>query len=374
VVDTIIEGDDTVYVEDCIYYEGDGVPDFDGPPPPPAPILRYSATPGTVKIKWNGLATELYTDIFSGKQDFEGYRVYMGRELKMDEFALLTSFDKIDYNRYRWDVGKSKWFLTEVPFSVAELEAIYGEGFDPLEYPESHPYTHTDGTRYYFEPVDFNQYFTDVRGIRKVYADEIARGEVTADTGQVDYPQNYYRDELTDSVYHKYYEYEYSISGLRPSQVFYFAVTAFDYGNPENQLEALESSPLSSAIKIYPIYSADQVDSADAKVSVYPNPYRVDAGYSESRYEDPQRTGRVEYERRIHFVNLPERCTIRIWTLDGDLVREIEHEPGGAFSETNSKAYWDLITRNTQAIVSGIYIYSIESAGDVQIGKIVVIK
>ena len=82
----------------------------------------------------------------------------------------------------------------------------------------------------------------------------------------------------------------------------------------------------------------------------------------------------MEYERRIHFINLPEECTIKIWTTDGDLVREIKHGPGEPFSETNSKAYWDLITRNTQAIVSGIYIYSIESERGTELGKIVVIK
>ena len=175
-------------------------------------------------------------------------------------------------------------------------------------------------------------------------------------------------------MYHKFYEYEYSIGGLIHSQPVFFSVTGFDFGNPENALEPLESSPLTNSIKVFPIYSADQVAVNHAEVKVYPNPYRIDAGYAEDRFEDPQRTGRTEWERRIHFINLPEECTIKIWTSDGDLVREINHYPGGQFSETNSKAYWDMITRNTQAIVSGIYIYSIESDNGTQVGKIVVIK
>ena len=110
------------------------------------------------------------------------------------------------------------------------------------------------------------------------------------------------------------------------------------------------------------------------EISVYPNPYRSDAGYTDDGYEDPQGTLRFDYEHRIHFINLPERCTIKIWTTDGDLVRVIEHYPGGPYSDTNSKAHWDMISRNTQAIVSGLYIYSIESETGTQIGKIVVIK
>lgn len=372
VVDTIVQDGDTTYVEDCIYYEGDGVPDFDGPPPPPAPNLRYSTVPGEVTIRWNGMATELYNDLFSGKQDFEGYRVYMARELKMDDFALLTSHDLIDFNRYVWDVGKQKWFLTGIPMGLKELQDLYGDDFDPNLYEEENPFVAPNGLEYYFEAVDWNQYFTDPRGVRKTFRDEIESGAVTADTGYLEYPDNYHTEN--DSIYHKYYEYEYTIDGLIPSQPLYFAVTAFDFGNPENALEPLESSPLANAVKVFPVFSADQVIENDATVSVYPNPYRIDAGYAEDRYEDPNRTGRTEWERRIHFINLPEECTIKIWTTDGDLVREIKHEPGGDFSETNSKAYWDMITRNTQAIVSGLYIYTIESDQGTQVGKIVVIK
>ncbi|MCK4573594.1 MAG: hypothetical protein KAU36_04440, partial [candidate division Zixibacteria bacterium] len=77
--------------------------------------------------------------------------------------------------------------------------------------------------------------------------------------------------------------------------------------------------------------------------------------------------------RAIHFANLPPKCTISIYTIDGDLVREIEHDrdlgdPTAAHDE------WNLITRNTQLVVSGLYYWTIESAdGSVQIGKLVII-
>jgi hypothetical protein len=356
---------------DTIYTSGDGKPDFEGPPPPPAPVLRYSAVPGKVTVKWNGQATEQFIDPFSGLEDFEGYRVYMSDDLIKESFALLTSNDLIDYNRFVWDVGKSKWFLKEVPFSLDSLKALFGEDFDPMEYDnQDDPFEAPDGTLYYFENSDWNRYFSDGRGMQKTYQLEIDAGTVTDSIGIDEYPDNYVHEG--DSVYHKYWEYKYEIENLLPSQAKYFAVTAFDFGNPQNDLEPLESSPLSNAIRVFPVYSADQVEEQGIGVSVYPNPYRSDAGYARDGYEGSDL--HPERERRIHFINLPERCTIKIWTTDGDLAREIEHYPGGPYSDTNSKAHWDMISRNTQAIVSGLYIYSIESESGTQIGKLVIIK
>lgn len=77
--------------------------------------------------------------------------------------------------------------------------------------------------------------------------------------------------------------------------------------------------------------------------------------------------------RAINFANLPAKCTIRIYTLDGDLVRQLDHN----FSPSDPNAThdtWDMITRNTQMIVSGIYYWTVEDdQGKVQIGKLVVI-
>jgi hypothetical protein len=56
-------------------------------------------------------------------------------------------------------------------------------------------------------------------------------------------------------------------------------------------------------------------------------------------------------------------------------VREIYHDKDDlALDATYDE--WDLISRNTQAVVSGIYLYSVENkdTGDTQIGKFVIIK
>jgi hypothetical protein len=109
---------------------------------------------------------------------------------------------------------------------------------------------------------------------------------------------------------------------------------------------------------------------------VYPNPYRLDGGYATGGFEGTtlaERSQISDRNRRIHFYNLAPKCTIRIYTLDGDLVREINHDlPAG--DPLSNHDTWDLITRNTQLVVSGLYYWTVEAeGGNVQVGKLVVI-
>ena len=79
------------------------------------------------------------------------------------------------------------------------------------------------------------------------------------------------------------------------------------------------------------------------------------------------------HDRRIWFINLPNEARIRIYSLDGDLIRELHHPD--PYRTTYSPCLgWDLITRNTQTVVSGIYIYRVDSELGAQFGKIVIVK
>ena len=73
------------------------------------------------------------------------------------------------------------------------------------------------------------------------------------------------------------------------------------------------------------------------------------------------------------FYNVPDTCTVSIWSLDGDLVRKLEHRAHPSSSEA-TVVVWNLITRNTQAVKTGIYIWSIESRFGTDVGKLVIIK
>jgi hypothetical protein len=98
-------------------------------------------------------------------------------------------------------------------------------------------------------------------------------------------------------------------------------------------------------------------------VSVIPNPYIFSAPW-----EQPG-------TRKIQFVNLTDRATIRIFTVGGDLVREIEHPAAGSGSNQGA-ADWDLKNDNGEVVESGIYIFQVEEPGgvaDVQ-GRLVIVK
>lgn len=107
-----------------------------------------------------------------------------------------------------------------------------------------------------------------------------------------------------------------------------------------------------------------------ANVAVVPNPYIVAAQWE---LRDPNiRYGRGP--RELHFINLPPKCTIRIYTITGELVAVIEHDKDPSDPEA-SLARWNMLTKDGQEIAYGLYIYHVEAPGIGEtIGKFAVIK
>lgn len=365
-------GDSTQWLPtraDTTWYEGDGIPDFKGAGPPPAPRIRVIPGNGKLTVRWNGYYSETSKDFFLNDIDFEGYRIYLARDDRPGSFSTLASYDRENYNRYVFDSDKAQWVLQETPFTLAELRDMFNDpNFEPLLYTRNRSFT-WDGKEYYFVAQDHNQSdLSSLRGIHKVYPD-------------MPYPpadRSQWRPEDLTYEYGeplpKYFEYEYVVEGLLPTVPYYAAVTAFDFGSPVAGLPALETSPINNSIIEYPQVTAEAVEHGQLDVYVYPNPYRIDADYRGWGFEGRQDSDRPdERVRSLHFANLPHKCTISIFSLDGDLVKEIQHNkrPG---EPSSSHAEWNLITRNTQALVSGLYYWVVESEDRTQVGKFAVIR
>lgn len=93
-------------------------------------------------------------------------------------------------------------------------------------------------------------------------------------------------------------------------------------------------------------------------ISVAPNPY---VGSNEAELE--------EYETLLGFHHLPDKCTIYIYNLLGNLVDIIYHD------STSGSEFWDMTTRSQESIASGLYIYRVvDVSGNEQVGKFAVIK
>jgi len=133
---------------------------------------------------------------------------------------------------------------------------------------------------------------------------------------------------------------------------------------------AIKKPYLSTDIFEFTTYSS-YIDTLRAKeelkkIKVVPNPYFAAATWES---KNPYVSGRGP--RSIHFNHLPAKCTIRIFTVSGELVKEIKHE---SFYNDGSEE-WDLLTMDNLSASYGIYIYHIEAPGiGEHIGKFAIIK
>jgi hypothetical protein len=111
-------------------------------------------------------------------------------------------------------------------------------------------------------------------------------------------------------------------------------------------------------------FKVDGINAATASVGlkdirVVPNPYFA-------HYSAMVETG--EGESVVEFQKIPDRCTIRIYTLAGDLVMTINHNDG------TGAARWDLLSEHGRQVASGIYIYHVESPYGEHLGRFAIIK
>jgi hypothetical protein len=269
--------------------EGDGIPDFSGPPPPPSPLLRGVVDEnGNIALQWTR-DPEDFEDPFitkGDKKDFAGYRIYKSNSGVISDYILLS----------------------EMTLGSEALEAAL-----------------------------------------------IEDGPVKAVSASGDTIEYYY---------------EYVVEGVLENWPIYVSVTSFDTGYEPLKLESLESSVNYNALLMIPSKSLNVTKDKDPYV--VPNPYRIDGIYEGIWWEDWENQGQnwTEFKRRLDFVNLPGNCTIRVFTLSGDLVDTIHNSDG------DSRETWDLLSKDIQAITSGIYLFSVEpkSGGDTYIGKFVIIK
>jgi hypothetical protein len=397
---------------DTAYYTGDGCPDFSGPSPPQPPVvstnpdssnLELITRPLELEVQWTGINSELKVDPLLRTRDFEGYRLYMAERNRPDDFpasddySLLASWDLIDYRRYTYDPRANTWEITSNPKTIEQWREYFegktctgdAESFDPRVYStpsyedafcylEVDQFGQTVEKRAYFEPQDWNQGDT-ITMAGDTIPNVIQR--IGTDTTVIG------NDTLTYGIYSAI------LTNLLPAKHYFISVTAFDFGDPLNNLEPLETTPGVSVVDGIPIYSADVVDEYwnaggahkdSVRVVVYPNPYKSSyegangkrTSYAEQGFEGvfgQEAEAVTDADRRIHFINVPDTATIRIYSLDGDLIRELNH-PDPYLSTYSSKISWDLVSRNTQAVESGIYIYRVDSRLGAQIGKLVIIK
>ncbi len=137
------------------------------------------------------------------------------------------------------------------------------------------------------------------------------------------------------------------------------AVTSYDHDGNESGMTG------------YTFYAASAPISPSNNLSdilVVPNPFRQRSGF-----KDPG-----EF-KRLTFLNVPSKCTIRIYNMAGNMVKTISHDGGGETTWGSSKGQNYMLTDFGRNVQPGVYIYHVENfvsghAGEDGVGKFVIIK
>ena len=181
--------------------------------------------------------------------------------------------------------------------------------------------------------------------------------------------------------------------------VYFYSVTAYDSTGSGQQIAMLNSRR--SAVEAEGVVPQAGVDtvSSGAHVWVVPNPYRgVKTINNRPSSWDLTPNASDPTGTHIDFMGLPRgNWQIKIFTVSGDLVAElnardavnesIRSQVTGSDGTTRSgvnrqadsvndgEARWNLISRNGQDVVSGIYLFTVELGGSVKHrGKFVIIR
>jgi len=285
--------------------DGDGeITRYILPTPPITPKVKVVPDNQKATIYWDRRA-EFSIDPISGKQDFEGYKLYR----------------------------------TQAGFDLTQSQDLQNSLVILAEF---------DSTG---NSIGYNTGFSEVR---------------------LDEPVTFPNDTT------KYY-YKFEIPTLLNGWQYVFSVTAFDEGDPENDLDVLESSAIANYERIVP--GTPAVENENIEIGVYPNPYYANAVWD----------GSSERLRKIYFYNLPAECEIKIYTLAGDIVKSMTHDASSNGSDTRwfqnyasdgkqqfagGEHAWDLVTDNDQAVATGLYLFTVKNSksGDIKTGKFLIVK
>lgn len=170
-------------------------------------------------------------------------------------------------------------------------------------------------------------------------------------------------------------------SNLRAGRAYGYAVTSFSLPDAPNASHgdsvssfrgSIESNIADNATFLHLSFGPS---AAFGEVKVVPNPYRGDSYYTDGRgYEGAELTWTPE-KRVLWFIHLPDRATIRIYSLVGEVITTIGHDDAAraAGGLPIGQEEWRLFSEGGRPIASGIYLFSVESKFGTQVGKFVII-
>lgn len=342
--------------------------------PPPNPGMRLTAQDRKVVIEWDNLS-EVTPDPSSVEYDFSKYRIWKASNFTRpvgasgpseDLWALLAEFRLYDY-------------LSPLRDSID----TNGDGIrDSLRLRA--PILLNTQTRQVLEPIDIAPCAAGTNLIAGFCPPSSGAPGDTAyvvGTRRFSEPGTGAERIVTDfkTAVYPIGRYRYEDPNVLNGFIYFYSVTGKDSTGRRDvnggRGTLAEQEGRKSATEQDGISPQARAAARPGGVYVVPNPYRGRAQWDLTpNATDPTGT-------HVDFFNLPAGAwTLRIFTISGDLVEVIRHtdqQVDGKLQQENAddgQARWNLVSRNGQDVVSGIYLFSVESAAGTSQGKFVIIR
>ena len=333
---------------------------YQGFTPPTRPTVHAVTGQGYVDIYWDDIA-EYSKDVVTGYSDFEGYKIYKSK----DGGSTWGNAEDMIYDVDGVFAGWRPYQQFDLSRENDSLHCVYSNSYDcPKELRRGHA---INGQDPYFPWFSLG----NDTGLDIIRLPESDWFEIDGVIYKYRFRDN--RDVI-DGIEYTYSVVSYDMGVEPPYKVTYNSIgdgqytTSVDtnFSNPDQWASpdgyaSIENSKGTTVldrnfVQVYP----GVVPVTDLKnVRVVPNPYRVGSGFKEK-----------EHLRQLRFTNLPEQCTIRIFSLTGESVTSFDHD-----NAVSGNAFWDMRSINNQEIAPGLYIFHVESEGlEPIVGKFAVIR
>ena len=366
---------------------------------PPPPGLRVWSTDSRVHVFWDD-SSELAKDIRLQKVDFESYRIWRADNWdRPDGSSIINGPESTLWQMIaEYDLVNSFVVTRDVVGQPTQLDTIplgANTGLDVVRYiPVILTDPEFDGLAEAMQEIVDNDPGNTLR--------ESPELRLPDGTANPDYivllpweTEPAARDTFFATAYrapnealeiqekHVTQYYEYIDRDIHNGFIYFYSVTATDHAllPSDNELniqlpvgEGLGGDPGSSFTNTIPgtnAQTAEERERDGVNIYVFPNPATRDAL---GEYQELFPNGDDPTGVRVTFTNLPKaNNTISIFTVSGDLVQTIFHDGNTGAGHTS----WNLMSRNGQEIVSGVYLYTVEADDDRFedfIGKFVVVR
>ena len=353
--------------------------------PPPNPGLRLTSGDRQVTIEWDNLS-EITPDPSSGFIDFKGYRIWkasnytrpVGSSGPSEElWALLAELKLYDYLTPLRD--SVDWGADGIENTG---DAGEGDGVKELHLTSPVLLNPQSGQRFY-PSVTVAPCATGSTLINGACPPaSTAPGDTAYFIGKRKYLSTSGAEVIEPNYKTAIYpagHYKYVDQNVLDGFIYFYSVTAKDSTGQRDvnggRGTLAEQEGRRSAVESDGITPQAAAQASSAGIYVVPNPYRGGAQWDLTpNAADPTGT-------HVDFFNMPAGTwTLRIFTISGDLVQTLHSDDlqtngkPQKENEADGQATWNLISRNGQDVVSGIYMFSVESQSGTSRGKFVIIR